>query len=207
MITIIHPSRGRADKALATQERWLKYAVDKDIQWLLSLDADDPYVPKYKSLFKDPLVNNNTNLVQAVHAALPHIKGELVIVVSDDFSCPQHWDTILKSVYVDGCAIYVNDGISWGRKCMTLPILSKSLVDKLGYVYYPRYTGMFVDNDLYEVCDKLKVLIPLDVIFQHNHYTVNKSDYDATYKRHNTGNSWKYGETLIKKRRQENFSL
>jgi hypothetical protein len=191
--------------ALATHERWMKYAVDKNIQWLISLDQDDPYLPKYRSMFADPIVNANGNLVQAVHNCIPLINGDLVVVVSDDFSCPQFWDAILRMVESE--AVYVNDGISYGRKCMTLPVLKKSLIDKLGYIYYPKYTGMFVDNDLYEVCEKMGVLSHLDVIFQHNHYSVGRASLDPTYKRHNNNNSWRYGENLIRQRRKENFGL
>lgn len=210
MITVVHPSRGRADKAHKTKERWMSYAVNKDIQWLISLDEDDPFLPKYKSLFDAVIINNNSNLVQAVNAAIPKIDGDLVIVVSDDFDCPQRWDEILKSVLpftTPEAAIYVNDGLTWGQRCMTLPILTKSLIDKLGYIYYPRYSGLHADNDLYEVCEKLGVIVSLDIIFQHNHYTTGKTAIDNTYKRHNTKQGYDFGSKMIQKRRAENFNL
>lgn len=230
MITCIHPSRSRPHKAHATYQNWLSKAVDKNIQWILSLDNDDRFLQSYKGQFDcEILINHNRNLVDAVNRGIPFIKGDLVVVVSDDFECPQNWDQKLTlsiprvegftqmnedgsftstfEHYKKAVAIYINDGYSFGRRLMTLPILSKPLIDKLGYIYYPEYTGMFADNDLYEVCEKLGVLITKDFLFQHNHYTNGKAQNDATYQRHNNKNSWQIGENLIKRRRAMNFSI
>lgn len=235
MITCLHPSRGRPEQAFSTYQNWMQKAVDKNIQWVLSVDEDDPKLLQYKNLlvpelgfklhlsgteyFKniEIIVNPNKNLIQAVNAGIKYIKGDLVVVVSDDFDCPDEWDRQLLDAAIwhhyprehrnEPYAIYINDGISFGRKCMTLPILSKSLIDKSGYIYYPGYDGMFADNDLYEVCEKLGVIITKDILFQHKHWVNGMAERDATYNRHNTDKSWNHGKKLLAKRRAENFNL
>ena len=214
-VTVIHPSRGRPQKALNTYHNWLAKATDKNIQWILSLDDDDRFLQTYKNIFFDAeiIVNRNRNLVDAVNRGIAYIKGDLVIVVSDDFDCPDRWDEEINFIrFVDNVevkerAIYINDGYSFGRKVMTLPILSKALVDKLGFIYHGEYTGMFADNDLYELCEKLGVLITKNILFQHKHYTNGHAQNDATYQRHNNRNSWVLGEKLIARRRAENFRI
>ncbi len=207
--TLIHPSRQRAKKAFETHAAWNARAVNKDIQYILSLDNDDPELEQYKSLFDcHILINDNNNLVQAVHQTIPYIKGDLVVVVSDDFDCPDKWDLLLlEEISSPDYAIYVNDGCSFGRRVMTLPIVSKSVVDKLGYIYYPEYTGMFADDDLYQVCEAMGVLIKKNIVFEHKHYTQKKSPNDSTYKRHNTKESWDLGKSILARRRASNFNL
>lgn len=209
--TIIHPSRGRAKLAYQTRMKWEGKRLG--IQYILSLDADDPQLELYRSLFQgcQVLVNVNKNLVDAVQAAVPLIKNDCVIVVSDDFDCPENWDIVLNEKLRDlkFYGAYVNDGYSYGKQVMTLPILSRSLVEQLGYIYYPAYTGMFADNDLYEALEMYGWLINIDssAIFQHNHYCNGKASIDATYKRHNNNESWRIGETLIEQRRKNGFDF
>lgn len=218
MITLLHPSRGRAYKAHTTFKNWKAKAIDKNIQHILSLDSDDKKLDTYKSLFTESkiIVNDNKNLVDAVHVGMPYIKGDLVVVLSDDFDCPEKWDQELELAWTyeankdelgndKEAAIYINDGITFGRKCMTLPILSKSLIDKLGYIYFPGYTGMFADDDLYAVCEKLGVLIEKDILFEHKHWVNGKTERDATYNRHNTDASWKHGKKLFELRKGKGF--
>lgn len=241
MISVCHPSRGRPALAFAAYQNWVSKAVDKNIQWILSLDADDPKLEKYHHLFNsipsEPLVvsttsislrleiiiKRNTNLIQAVNHCIPYIKGDLVVVVSDDFDCPDKWDELMPvkqswggQFEVDGrdyadtvreFAIYINDGISFGRKCMTLPILSKSLIDKLGYIYHPDYTGMFVDDDLYLTCEKMGVVITKDILFQHKHWVNGMAEKDDTYNRHNNSKSWDHGKALLERRKREGFGV
>lgn len=235
-ITLVHPSRGRAVKAHMTfQINWKGKAVDKNFQHILSIDSDDSQIESYKTFFKESeiLINDNRNLIEAVNRAIPYIKGDLVVVVSDDFDCPEKWDEeIIVATYrlkfdnpaylkeseegivfipenyphvLTDYAICINDGITFGRKCMTLPILSKSLIDKLGYIYFPGYTGMFADDDLYAVCEKLGVLITKDILFPHNHWVNGKAERDATYNRHNTDESWKHGKKLFEARKAKGF--
>jgi hypothetical protein len=91
-ISILHPSRGRPNLALDTFRHWLYHAVNSEnIQYILSVDSSDPHLPTYKS-WADPLmvINNNTSAIEAINNAAKVSTGDLLIVVSDDFFCPQN---------------------------------------------------------------------------------------------------------------------
>lgn len=220
--TLIHPSRGRARQAYNTMATWINKSVSKDIQYIFSLDEDDPQLFFYKNfLYKitaavtpEVLINPNKNLIQAIERVTSkpeNIKGEILIIVSDDFDCPDRWDEqiLFEIDERKEFALKVNDGITAvDNPILTLPILSKELFLKLGYVYYPKYTGMFADNDLYEACDKLGAIIHAPhLLFQHKHWVNNMAKKDETYNRHNNTPSWNLGQKLLAERRQRNFDL
>lgn len=220
MFTLIHPSRGRARQAFNTMISWINKAASKDIQYIFSLDSDDRQLNFYRSfLMKVPepltpeiIVSDNKNLVQALQKVKPEtIRGDIIIVVSDDFDCPMNWDKELLSVVGDRkeFAVKINDGITKAdNPILTLPILSKPLFNRLGYIYYPEYIGMFADNDLFEACDKLGAIIHAPkLLFQHNHWVNNKARRDETHGRHDNPLSWNIGKRLLEQRRQRNFDL
>lgn len=215
--TLVHPSRGRPRQAFDAMSKWVKNCTS-NVQYILSLDKDDPARPMYYTLFlRMPtninariIENENKNLVDAIQQAVPLITGDCVISISDDFDCPAGWDKQLERIIgaKESYAIRVQDTITKsGDRIMTLPILSKSVIDRLGYIYYPEYTGMFADNDLYEVCNRLGILVNAFLTFPHNHWVNRKAVKDATYNRHNTMASWNHGQKVLAERIKRNFDL
>lgn len=215
--TLIHPSRGRPHRAFNAMLKWVANC-SSPVQYILSLDRDDSARPEYYTRYlKMPthiegkiIENDNRNLVDAIHKAIPLITGDCIISISDDFDCPAGWDTHLEKIIAgkESYAIRVQNTIVKARdQIITLPILSKSVIDRLGYIYYPEYTGMFADNDLYEVCERLGVVISSFIVFPHNHWVNKKATRDATYNRHNTTASWNHGKNLLTERRKRNFDL
>lgn len=227
--TLIHPSRGRARQAFNTMANWLnKCRKPKEVQYIFSLDSDDNQLPVYRSLIagiktqlQEPakiLVNPNKNLIQAIQKATQEqLRGQIIIVVSDDFDCPSGWDELIVSAIDEAAMVYghnrlalrINDGITKpSDKILTLPILTKELFDSLGYIYHPSYTGMFADNDLYESAEKVgKVRTVSHLLFEHKHWINSKATKDATYERHNNNLSWNLGKQLLEKRRSSNFGI
>lgn len=223
MISIIHPSRGRALKAAATCEKWLdNYNGYNGAEYIFSLDNDDGDLKNYKLYFlkiekQFPSIKfryilaDNKNVVDAMNKGAKIATGDLLVCISDDFDCFVNWnDALLKEADLKKeMALLVNDGINYGGKTrMALPILTKKLYDRLGYIYYPQYTGLFADDDLKEVCQKLGVLKTVQhLLFQHNHYVNGKAMMDDTYKRHNTQMSFNLGQQILAKRRAAEFQF
>lgn len=218
-ISIIHPSRGRPEMAFNTFIHWTKRmkTTTQEYEYILSLDTDDRCLGEYNYRFRNydvfTTIHENKNVVDAMNAGAFHAFGNLLVCISDDFECFQGWDIeLMKLITSDVQAIQVKDGIinephsAYFRKhrkfehIMTLPIMTMGLYKKLGYVYYPEFTGMFADNDLAEQCFAMGVLTLSNLMFKHNHFTITKKE-DETYKRHNNQQSWDIGEALIKKRR------
>jgi glycosyltransferase involved in cell wall biosynthesis len=222
--SIIHPSRGRAALAHETAMRWITTAVNQSFEYILSVDIDDPQLPVYRTLFEKTrfkvVVNRNSNVVQAMNYGAQFVSNDIIIGISDDMMPIDKWDEkIANEITEDVQALQVRDGIvnkpnsayvqKYGKPelIMTLPILTKQLYLKLGYIYYPAYTGMFADNDLAECCNHLGVLKQSNLEFEHVHFTNGKTSIDNTYRRHNTKSSWILGEQIIKRRREQSYNF
>lgn len=219
--TLIHPSRSRAVKGFSAMAQWMNNsAYPEKIQYIFSLDHDDPELNSYRKFLEgwiwepEVIVGSNKNLVQAIEKVTSKpefIRGKIIIVVSDDFECPVNWDKSLLEITEgnENFAIRVNDGVTkMESSIMTIPMLSRELFLKLGYIYYPEYSGMFADNDLFEVCQKAgEILNAPELLFQHQHWIGGNAKRDETYNRHNNNQSWALGENLLKKRRERNFDL
>ena len=209
-ISLVHPSRERAVKARATASKWIsKMSDDNDVEYILSIDHDDPQKGLYYQWFSIARISiaHNSNVVQAMNAGALLSIGQIIVCISDDFEPPSHWDKLIIDNYEwwKDIAIRVNDTITKEEDLiLTLPILSRSLYDKLGYIYHPGFTGMWADNDLAEQCKAMGALINrFDLVFPHNHWVNGKAVKDATYNRHNTTESWNIGTKVIEERRKQ----
>src|ERR1044072_7404142 len=90
--TLLHPSRGRAQKARETAMYWIEKSSGKhEIEHIYSLDSSDPDVSKYKTI-NHLMVNDNSCVVEATNHAAKTATGDILIYLSDDFKCPDKWD-------------------------------------------------------------------------------------------------------------------
>lgn len=208
--SLIHPSRQRAEIAKKTIELWLGNADHpKDIQYILSVDHNDPQLKQYKRISQELGVKlhiaMNKSAIEAINRATRKSTGNIIIVVSDDFSSPKHWDTdLLKEL--DGKEDFIvktQDGIQeW---IITLPILDRKYYDRFGYVYYPKYEHLFCDTEMTSVADLTGRKITSQLLFEHRHYSTGKSMIDAINIKNNK--TWRQGEKLYNQRKAINFGL
>lgn len=187
MISLLHPSRGRPEKAFVTANNWLREAGGCAVEHIFSLDNNDLKAGEYKALDR-VIQNDNDCVVQAVNHAAKEAKGDVLLYLSDDFDCFPLWGEVLTKVvkqYEGEFMIKVNDGLQDFRaEVLTIPIMSKALYEKLCYFFYPDYKSMWVDVDLFMVCKRLGVIkYHPEITFQHNHYCNGKSPRDETYNR------------------------
>jgi hypothetical protein len=210
--SLLHPSRGRLGLAEAAIAEWSgKASGAHRIEHILSIDADDD-VAGYQALASRTgvrlIVNPNRSLVDAANHAARIATGEVFIVVSDDFGCPDAWDATLAAILGDrrDVAILVDDGVD-GR-ILTLPIIGRALYERLGYVYHPAYFSMFVDDDLTETAAALGKLVDARHLrFPHRHYSIGQRESDATYARQNSARAWRVGRRTFERRQVTNFGL
>lgn len=220
--TLIHPSRGRANQARGTLNIWLqKMSGQHEIEHLLSVDSDDPEIDLYKAAFtqKDDrlyaskiLVGNNADVVQATNKAAKLASGDVLIYLSDDFHCPPDWDALLYQEIADKdpndpWLLKVHDDLQpFNNDVLTIPIMSKGLLKKLGDFWCPLYKSMFVDQDLYWVCKLNDWLIFLPgLVFEHRHYSNGKAPKDETYTRSDL--NWNKGQAVYVNRKRAGFPI
>lgn len=205
MITLLHPSRNRPEQAFDTFKLWTSKA-SSEIDYILGLDESDKTVNRYKELFNESgiraFIGNNNSVVDCTNKIAKFAKGDILIYLSDDFECPDNWDTLIYEA-VKGQIIYllkVDDCIQpFDQKVLTIPIMSKTLYDMLGYFWYPEYKSMWCDVDLWHITKDYHIYRP-DLKFNHNHW-VKHGKIDETYKK--TEGNWQQGKQIFERRSKE----
>jgi glycosyltransferase involved in cell wall biosynthesis len=209
-ISIVHPSRNRVKMATEAVKQWKKAGVE----YILSVDYSDTaenYIGYQEIAKKNKLklaINHNKNCVDAVNAGAKQSSGDWIVVVSDDFNCPENWVEKLREVVGfdsdEPRVILINDGIS--QNILSLPIMNRKAYEMLGYIYYPKYSSMFADTDLFAMAKSWGWLIDArHLLFEHNHFTNGKNETDEAYLRQNQGAFWAIGKALFERRIDSNF--
>jgi hypothetical protein len=223
-IKIIHPTRGRKQKALSTAHKWMTNADNAaNIQYVFSTDIDDTeewvnliqFAPDWfhnDRMQAWVIKNKNKSAIEAINTAASLInlaadKDEelLFIIVSDDTDCRKSWDTMLLNSIgnqSDFCA-KTNDGIQ--PTLITMPVIDRVYYERYGYVYQPDYVHMFADQELTAVAMMTGKYIKLDLNFPHLHYTVGGMDYDAINAKNDA--TWAQGQNLFNERLKTNFGI
>lgn len=214
-ISLLHPSRGRAEKAHATFMHWLLYSSLKyEIEHILSLDSDDKQISKYRFLFTNSIIleNNNSSLVEATNRAAAIATGDILIYLSDDFVCPNDWDEKIVQMFKahgleNPMILKTDDGLQkFEVDIVTIPIMNRALYLKLGYLWHPAYKSMFVDQDLYWTCRNNNWMHEVPHLkFPHHHYCNGLAEKDDTYMRNNA--HWNSGKETYYQRKAANFPL
>lgn len=215
LISLIHPSRGRAKKAKETLDYWMKASSQQiNIEHILSIDKDDDQLKQYTQLFPDSEIvcSKNSCVVEATNIAAKRATGSILVYLSDDFKCPDNWDVLLAQRFhgvKKPMLLQVGDGINpMGIACLTIPIMNKPLYKKLGYFWHPAYKSMFVDEDLFWTCYNNDWLqLSPELTFVHEHPANNKMQVpsDATYQRSSI--NWNSGQATFMERKKAGFPL
>ncbi len=208
-ISIIHPSRSRINMAQQTVLKWLMRASDKNsLEYILSLDLSDPQLPAYQDVFGSPVkvvVHENTSAIEAINNAAKVAEGDILIVVSDDFDCPNNWDKLLMEAIGDKTDFVAKTNDTLQPWIITLPIMDRAYYNRFGYVYNPEMVHMFADTEMTHVADLLDRKITLPIVFPHNHYATGINKKDAINDKNDA--TWNQGEAVYLRRVKENFGL
>lgn len=203
-ISIIHPSRGRPEQALQTAYTWYKKA-DIMPEYILVLDRDDPTCIEYKDLATIKILDKHRSAVEAINHGASLATGELFIVVSDDFNCPAHWDTLLVEALEGKTDFCVKTKDGFQSTLITLPIMDRTYYNRFGYIYNPVYKHWYADQEMTAVAHMLGKVVNVDMLFTHNHYLAGKGTKDAINERNNL--SAASGKLEYGRRVRDNFGI
>ena len=214
LISLIHPSLGRAVQARKCYDHWMKTASgDHEYEWIVSLSKKDATLEEYYQTFTNSdavlVVTRSTNMVEATNEIAKLCAGQLIILVSDDMWSCELWDSKIlhKFEMINGPGVLqVNDGITTLK--LTIPIMNREAYAKLGYVYHPDYISMFADDDLRKTALQHGMYFNgTDIMIEHQHYSVKKAKYDKTYQSENSKLAWTKGEKVFFERAKKKFPL
>ncbi len=208
MISLIHPSRGRADKAAQTLANWAIRTTNSNVEHILSIDSSDPQKGEYYDLannreFDKVIENDNHSVVEAANHAAKEARGDILIYLSDDFDCPINWSKLIldKIAGKEKVMLHVNDGLQpMSNAVLTIPIMTRALYKELGYFFYHEYKSMWCDVDLYWSTKKYMIHAP-ELLFEHKHHSRGHCENDETYRR-SEGN-WHQGLEIYNRRAKQ----
>lgn len=216
-ISIIHPSRKRPALAMETANKWLTnatnkleyfFSVDKDDDWNQYMNCLEPILKTHERHSVGLHVGDNSSSVEAINKVAEIVKGDLFIVVSDDFDCFPGWDEWLLSRLQGQNDFVVKTTDTLQEWLITLPIMDRTYYNRFGYIYYPGYKHLFSDTEMTEVGHLLGRVIDLrdnDHVFLHRHPCGGFVERDETYLKNDE--TWNQGETLFYERKKNNFDL
>jgi hypothetical protein len=214
LISLIHPSLGRAVQARKCYDHWMKTASgDHEYEWIVSLSKKDATLEQYYQTFTDSdavlITTRSTNMVQATNEIAKLCAGQIIILVSDDMWSCELWDSKIlhKFEMINGPGILqVSDGITVTK--LTIPIMNREAYKKLGYIYHPDYISMYADDDLRKTALQHGMYYNgTDIMIEHRHYSVNKAKMDKTYASENSRTAWKIGEQVFFERAKNKFPI
>lgn len=149
-----YPSRERPELFEKTVREWTRLADEPDrFQWLVSLDADDPSLPIYRSKCDgfdiEPIVGVSRNKIDATNRDLDAVRAlewDVLILVSDDMRpVKQGWDTIVRNeMTVLDMALWFVDGRR--ADLCTLSMFGRPIFEQMKCVYHPEFETVYSDN-------------------------------------------------------------
>lgn len=151
------------------------------------VDFDDPYHEAYIDSLPSGTVSVGSsnrlgpwlNIASSVYAQTHDIIG----FIGDDVIIKTNaWDEDVREVYCENLIAYPNDG--WqGEGLPTSVFMDADLIKSLGYMVYPEFTHLYIDNHWKALGEALGTLTYLpEVSMEHMHPFAGKSVDDETYR-------------------------
>lgn len=207
-ITIIHPSRGRPELCYKTANYFLENSSKNEIEYFVSIDESDSKKEEYiknKPFFINLIIGGTNSCIEALNFAANQINfDDILVVVSDDFSCQKDWDIRLRNFLGDkkDFVLKTNDGREpW---IVTFPIMDKIYYQRYNYVYCPEYKHLFCDTEMTHVAEITgRLLIDQSLFFEHLATGVTHND-EINQKNSST---WWQGENVYINRVKKDFNI
>lgn len=195
---LIVPSRGRQEKIIKFKEYFDKNTTIADLCIGIDEDEVDKY-PRFNDVIYD--INPNMKLGPKLNAISSKFckDYEYIAFMGDDHWIKTYaWDKKLLSPLKDiryGMS-YGNDLIQ-GERLPTAVVINSEIISRLGYMCPPNQEHLYLDDFWLMLGTVLGTIhyVP-DVIIEHMHFSVGKSDNDEIYSASNAPSL--YESDLIK---------
>ena len=196
-ISILVPTKSRPKELQRFINSLITHTQDlSSIELVLAVNSDDDSTTMVD--FKNLSVvivrcQPNSSMGYFNSAALNASFGEIVILGNDDIVIRTYgWDGIVRSVhkiYPDLIYLAYPNDLFKGKKLATFPIISRITCELLQEPFPKIYQKGFIDTHLMDIFLRLKqkgcdrIIYCDHLIFEHLHYRVGKSLFDATYEK------------------------
>ena len=208
-ISVIHATRGRAQIAYNRRFQWLSLADEPlSIEWLFMVDHDDPenYVPH------GGIRCNPGGIINAWNEGAKQAKGAILMQMSDDWTPPRHWDTLISNAIGatnEEKVLAVSDGHRQD-KLLCMAILTQKRLEKQGHLFHPSYQesdGIYSDNEFTQrAYDDGVVVEAKNIVLIHDNPMFTGAAQDDNFKKHNAVSNYEKGKAIYEKRKTSNWN-
>jgi glycosyltransferase involved in cell wall biosynthesis len=200
-ITLLHATRGRAQKAWECREKWMGAAVNPHlIEYIMAVDSDDEASMSLAKQFKHVVVEPGS-CVRAWNAAARMADGQILVQLSDDWMPPAGWDRAILDAFdgvVGPAVLAVSDGARTDS-LLCMAILNRARLQAQGKLFFEGYESVFSDNEFSHRAWADGVVIDrrTDLVFEHTHPFFGKGQMDSTYQNTNAPERYERGRALF----------
>lgn len=214
IISLLHATRGRAQKAVEARDMWFSTAMKPgNIEHIYAIDSDDAESLAELEGFRHVVVEPGGGCVRAWNAAAAKARGKVLIQMSDDWIPPYHWDNLIMWPLSEPitkklpAVLAISDGTRKDQLlCMAILTAAqyrRQRHEKTGepYLFHPDYLGVFSDNEFtVRAYDEGVVIEAKDIIFLHQHPVFGSAEMDATYAAQNSAERYAHGLAVFNRR-------
>ena len=217
LISIIHPTLGRPEKAARVRSLFLERAKHPErVEYIFAYSADDRESAAILSRFRHvetpaPEDPERPTTVANANAAYAKSTGQIVIFAADDVEPPFWWDEgIVEQIGDPGqpAVLEVGDG---HRKdgLLAHPVFTRSVPELLGLpkgeMFSSEYEHLFFDTEYTFRARKARLVRPSTVTFLHHHPLHEPVEFDATYARGNNDATYARSEATYRRRNPDAY--
>lgn len=203
-------------------ETWMKRADHpEEIDYVLTVDQQDYTEALRQDVYQvvhdstAPMPKKfhlNVNMgrpcaVDAWNSSAMASTGKFLITVSDDWTPPEHWDTLLTLASPDFNGEHVVDVRTSGPAgIMMFSLLTRAYFERYGRIFHPGYIGMYADNDFTAqvMTDDQKTpglyVNARHLEFPHAHPAYGTAENDDIYRRQHRMEAWRVGKKMLQSR-------
>ena len=200
-ISILTPTRNRPNNC----DRFIKSLYETTqytgtLELLFYVDSDDPAKDIYKEIEErwqnnfwrvEFVIGEPMSVSKSWNIIAKKSLGDIMIMGNDDLVYKTvRWDSKLMARLLELDNPYYlswfNDGINGNRHC-AFPIITREWYDTLGYFSPGIFNFGYNDTWVYDIAKRVGKLNYMDeILVEHLHFSVGKSNMDDTYARNRT---------------------
>jgi hypothetical protein len=184
-VLVIVPTRGRPDASVEFHKEFLQKSMISDLMFAIDEDDADSY-PRIDGVLYEvnPRMGMNGTLNYVANKYSDSYK--YIVFMGDDHRVRTFgWDLVMAEKIGSLGVAYGNDLIQ-GQALPTAVMMSSNIIKAIGYMAPPKQKHMYLDNFWLDLGTRLNAIHYLeDVIIEHLHFSVGKSDMDSSYQEKN----------------------
>jgi glycosyltransferase involved in cell wall biosynthesis len=208
-ISLVHATRGRADRPLSARKLWLDAASKPErIEHVFAIDDDDEICKSALAEFKPYVVTEiGKGCVGAWNLAAEHSTGDILVQLSDDWLPLPGWDDLFEQRMGSlrkPKVLRISDGHRTDD-LLCMAILNRKRMEQQGWFLPPAYTGIYSDDEFsFRAFDDDCLVDARDLVFTHEHPNYDsKIEMDETYRRQNDNAKYAEAKAIFLERNPE----